>query len=895
MAIENLPLFSAMNEKPVERPCVPPFKPLTVTESHMEILQRVNSCISQVNDFEHRTNHIINGFMENTKQGNEAFKETLQTMHNTFVELVRNEINTFETTVSSTNELFKNNIEGKVNLFTQNIEKIVDNYRLQIIETCNNYKTQVEQHMNTQDEKIAEYKKYMVDNLISSLTTVFNQKVANGEIETLMSDIFGSGRTFKGSLSYEEIQEITDATNGDYYFCTTDEHYYQRSETEWIDIGNGDRLSDDYEAFKLNTSNTFTEIDNRFQGILTSVNLFDKRRATKGVYLAYDESGGTFAFADGFVSDYIEVDPDRVYHVNHTGTEKRTHFYDENKNYIDYPKAFTFVTPSNCKYIRFATLLSEFDETMVLAENWSDTYIPYKDAIRYRDIIEPPVFPHDYYGYKRLSDNLVNTSNPLVGWYLYDATGTLKEFEGYSTTDYCSIEPNTLYSAKNCEQIIVYDKNKMFLQKLTAVSSFTTHENAKYFRVSAKNAVFEKAQINEGETLLSFDEFSFTFERLNIAGNKREKICTLGYAWNKWANGEKFPIGILGDSTTDGANTTDWSSNNRHEAVDNANGSFGSVDYICATAYPYLLEQRIRKELGNDVMRVYNLGYSGYSFITLIPKYEQIFSGVYNDVKMVGISLGINDRCETGHTELSLYNSVRNNLIYTIEFLYDKGIQPFIITSQATLEPAPDAQFSNVLLRTSEAINSIVNRVKKEVANEYGLELIDMTAYGEFMMTYSNYKIADIIQDDLHFEDLGHKLEADFLFSKMCPRTVTVTNGTKLGFNSQMLKSECRSNYTTYFENPVNGFKVGMNYTKENTDDIVVQNFIVNNVEKKPVIARGYCQNVGSQYVVIDGETYEITSTTQFLTALDVGVHSIEVYSGETSTVDWLGLTFYFE
>lgn len=628
-----------------------------------------------------------------------------------------------------------------------------------------------------------------------------------------------------------------------------------------------------------------------------STNLFDKRFATIGKFLEYTNTGNTYDIEGFFVSDYIPVKPNTTYNINYTDAAKIISQYDAALNHISSVTAWSITTAENAGYIRFSTAIENIDITMFVEGQLPSAYVPYSEKINYdvftdngldgASIKSGTIRPSKMQGYRITSRNLFNPDSIIEGVYLYYANGDLKEFEGYFVSDYIPIKPNAPYSSTFIEQIAFYDNDGKFIEKRTSVQGFTSPEAAHFIRVSDDNDQLEKLQINEGETLLPYDRFSFAFDNLGV--NRYSKLCTLGKAWNEWANNQKFPIGILGDSTTDGASTTGWRTETGHEYLDNQNGGFGSVDYINENAYPYKLEQLIRAELNNDKMRVYNIGYSGYSFYTIMEHYDDIFSGVYSDVKMVGINMGINDRVAPTNPA-AYYNDFRSHLIETIEYLYKKGIQPFIITSQATIEPYPDDSLGAFYpLRTSENINSVANRIKHEVAREYGLEIIDMTAYDEFVIAYSDYSVSDIINDELHFRDLGHTLEAEFLFSELSPRTIKATHGTNLDFSSQRLKSECPSNKITYLSAPVSKMKLSVNYEKSDTNDIVLQDFIINITEKSPLCLTAYCASVNSQYVIIDGEKTIITAPTQTIKTLDVGVHRIKAMSGQSQKVDWIG------
>jgi hypothetical protein len=659
---------------------------------------------------------------------------------------------------------------------------------------------------------------------------------------------------------------------------------------------NGATYANAGEAVRTQNAKVSDRIDDLTTG---SLNLFDKRRVLYDKFLSYDMNGVAITVDGYFVSDYILVKPNTAYNISRVSSEKMISEYDESLTHIKSTKDWSITTGTTTKYIRFSASSTYLDSLMLFEGPLPTTYEPYLEQINY-DAFRVNALDGDRVknGSMRIaklseckitSDNLFNPNSIIDGMYLYGPAGELKAFDGYFTSDYISVEPGAVYSSSYLEQVVFYDSEARFIEKKTAVNGFTTPENAAFIRVSNKTQRLTLMQLNAGASLLPYDEYRYTLVGFCDRTTVRKRLCTLGYAWSQWSAGEKFPIGILGDSTTDGASTTGWTTTNSHEYLDTEAGGFGSVDYVNENAYPEKLQALIRAELSNNQMRVYNMGYTGFSFYTIMPHYDAIFSGVYSDVKMVGINMGINDRVDPSSAAI-YYADFRKNLIDTIDYLYDKGIQPFLITSQATIEPYPDDGLGAFYpLRTSESINSIANRIKREVADEYGLELLDMTSYDEFMMTYSAHTITDIISDDLHYRDLGHTIEAEFLFSQIAPRTVEATNHTRLSFASQRVKSNCPSNRVDYLTTPVQGMKLGVGYTKDDSNDIVLQDFIINIVEKHPLTLKSYCTAVAAQYVVVDEETVKITATEQTLKTLDVGVHRIQAMSGASETVNWIG------
>lgn len=362
-------------------------------------------------------------------------------------------------------------------------------------------------------------------------------------------------------------------------------------------------------------------------------------------------------------------------------------------------------------------------------------------------------------------------------------------------------------------------------------------------------------------------------------------IWTLRDAWIAWQSGAKFPIGFLGDSTTDGSATTSGSS---HARRDTEAGGYGKVDYINPHAYPYLLEQLIRRETGNNAARVYNIGYSGTTFKWAKPKLEAIFGDAYADVKMVGIVYGINDRLVDTVAEYE--QAVKENLAYFIDWFYDRGIQPFLVTPQATVEPSTATTYlGQYPLRSSEALSSIAGCVIKEVAGKYGLELIDMTAFGELALTYSRYSLAELCPDTLHFGDRGHMMEAGFLFSRFCPRVIEIKEDAMLTFTSQKLRSSVPSDKVTYVQPAIHGFKIKAEYEKDDADDTLLQDFWVLNSGKGGFRLIAYAVNAVG-YVIVDGVHTSLTSTEQVIADdLDIGLHHIQAYPGIGNKVGFLG------
>jgi len=398
--------------------------------------------------------------------------------------------------------------------------------------------------------------------------------------------------------------------------------------------------------------------------------------------------------------------------------------------------------------------------------------------------------------------------------------------------------------------------------------------------------------------------------------NQTIKKWTLARVVRQWMNGDKCPIGFIGDSTTDGTSTTGWSVQNSHprqdarnwledhpeympsastetrEAAAQAAGKGrGSVDYICEKAYPYLLEKLIQSEFGNNNARVYNIGYYGMALTSYI-NVGDFFSDAYSDCKMAGIILGINDRGNV-NSYGKYYNSVLQLLERYVIWLNRIGITPFMVTNQYVTQSGNNPNTGSGIpdIMYNDDVQTITNRAKIEVAKKYGLEVIDMNGFGRLVFMCSNYAYSNLTED-LHFKDLGHKLEAGFLFSQLIP-WVNKTGDARtvyIGFGGAYNKSEF--NVGKYETGTNDRFKREINYTRsESTNICIFDSYVFNNSLDGAYTVK-YLTPAASGYIVIDGDTSNpiiINSTEMTLDPWDIGLHHVQVYTGESTTVAFKG------
>lgn len=358
-----------------------------------------------------------------------------------------------------------------------------------------------------------------------------------------------------------------------------------------------------------------------------------------------------------------------------------------------------------------------------------------------------------------------------------------------------------------------------------------------------------------------------------------EKIY-LHDAWMSWNAGEKFPIAFFGDSTTDGNTTTGYERN-----------QFGK-DSVNPNAYCKKLEDRLREATGNKDLRIYNAGFSGTDSNWGQENFHRIFleNPHYKDVKMIGISFGINDRLFFKDVK-SYKDSFKRNIKKIIKMCLANGIQPFLLTTQAVVEPGVTTIFtSSYPLRTSVLIQTIANRVKKELASEMDLELLDVNKFTEEFFLYSSHSLKDIIPDRLHFGDIGHHFEADVLFSLINPQVIRVEGSYRIDHSNQLIGKSIPDDWLMMPKSVDDGFKVYVLHEKDHTDDLCILSVYIFNQARRPLQLKAVISSEQSDtYVIINGVKKELTGLVTELDLLDMGVHKLEAYSGCSSLTDFKG------
>ncbi|MDF2668817.1 MAG: hypothetical protein K0R67_1123 [Paenibacillus sp.] len=358
-----------------------------------------------------------------------------------------------------------------------------------------------------------------------------------------------------------------------------------------------------------------------------------------------------------------------------------------------------------------------------------------------------------------------------------------------------------------------------------------------------------------------------------------QRIHTFMDAWVEWLSGNKFPVAFLGDSTVDGANTTDW--------VRNTIGT----DNISPNAFSKKLEGMLRQATNNDKLRIYNAGFSGQIASWAVNILDQEFAedSPYGDVRMVGIGFGINDRLAYPD-EKAYREQFKGYIKQMIEWCYARNIQPFLITTQAVVNPGVRTDYTEAYpMRTGEMINSIANEVKRELADELGLQLIDLNKYTEKFLLYSSSSAHSIISDKLHFGDIGHQYEADVIFSHLAPRTIIVDGYSKIDYSSQKVTNCVPEDWIVMPPAPTDSFKVMVDCTKDNEADTKIMSAWVFVNSKKALTLKAYRTHSSDTYIKVNGIAKALTGFETVVDQLELGLHRLEVYTGASAKVDFKG------
>ena len=363
----------------------------------------------------------------------------------------------------------------------------------------------------------------------------------------------------------------------------------------------------------------------------------------------------------------------------------------------------------------------------------------------------------------------------------------------------------------------------------------------------------------------------------DIPTMKPEVICTFTDAYTQWCKGEKFPIAFFGDSTIDGNTTTGYVAN-----------TLGK-DSTSTNTFCNVLQSLLREECDNSILRIYNAGFSGLTLPWAVANFDKEFGTgtAYSDAKMIGIGFGINDRL--AYDDLNAYREgVKTNLISLINKCNEKRIQPFLLTGQATLECGVQSDYTSTFpLRDSNSVNIANNEIRRELAKEYGLELIDISDYTKIYLENSLEDSNNITTDRLHFSDIGHKYEAGMIFAHIVPRVIEVKGNEEclITYANQNLKEAIPEEKISYGGK----LKTYAQYTKSDSNDTIIMDTYIFVKDKPSTISALKTDLVNLTHIKLDEVDMDAPLDVNNLGTVDLGLHHLVAYSGASTKVDFTG------
>jgi hypothetical protein len=392
---------------------------------------------------------------------------------------------------------------------------------------------------------------------------------------------------------------------------------------------------------------------------------------------------------------------------------------------------------------------------------------------------------------------------------------------------------------------------------------------------------------------------TMTLYNLILTGHKfkvPKVLYTLAGVASQWASKNKFPICFMGDSTTDGrVSTTNGvtavpnSAYNEYRLVNGAvpdNIVYDHDELEVPNAYTSILQRMARNFYDSTTLRVYNAGYRGKALQdgwASTNIHNAIFGNTaYADVKMVILNFGIND---AGYASVeTLRSRVYNHTKAIILDCYYRGIQPVLMGTNTTAVPTEAGSGHN----KEQVI--IVDQVKKHLAQEFGIDFIDMN--NEFMKFLTNstfpYSTDFLLPDNYHGNDIYHMKQAEIVFCKYIAKDLIVMldKGDKFVDvsmpmkKSNILESQMSTATYTRGQNQLRRNIVispAEHDSYENTS--VIEFWVWNECPKMSFIYSGVTQpNVNTALITDVTKLPQLRAISQPFTALDYSLKNI--YSG---------------
>lgn len=293
----------------------------------------------------------------------------------------------------------------------------------------------------------------------------------------------------------------------------------------------------------------------------------------------------------------------------------------------------------------------------------------------------------------------------------------------------------------------------------------------------------------------------------------------------------------------------------------------------------------INKLLINNFPKVrsYNCSKGGWTTWQLNNDFEKFTKNVPN-MKLVLIGGGINDYGNIAKSEEALKEIVAK--------VQKAHAVPIICTSQASAMLFSDQSVGGDWGGMMQSRAAKINEMRRIFAKNNNLPLIDMEKFDTNFIEYSNYKLGDMFDDQLHGHDVIHQFEAELVMAFLSKdhldfinqdKNITITTQKAVSASSYNLMNQELDDAKLNSK----GFKGHMSRSGVNSDLTIIDYQFFIPAGAKKYYLNGY--NLGDPVsVIINGQSNTLSTTSQ-ITTLDAGYYHV-VVKPTTEKFDFVGL-----
>ena len=290
-----------------------------------------------------------------------------------------------------------------------------------------------------------------------------------------------------------------------------------------------------------------TKIVNKVSDIvIKGNNLFNKEDVEFDKYLDNGRPTEHSSVGEWCISNFIEVKANTSYSAT---ILEFSYFYASDKTVIKRIETNnnTFITPENCKYVRFSIRCNRLNEFMF---NKGDNLLPF---VKYEKYLNPEIKIKQESILEKNNNELINftkTKNlfneKAVIFDKYLDNGNVSDnSNGWKISDFIKVDPKTDYVlSREFKKIppnnycFFYDENKIKIGNINE-NPFTTPDNCKYVRFSIQNEI-DFMQLEQGREIGYYIPFGYNHEHLDILKSKwlGKKYCCIG---DSLTDGSHYP------------------------------------------------------------------------------------------------------------------------------------------------------------------------------------------------------------------------------------------------------------------------------------------------------------------------------------------------------------------